>query len=64
MAGVPTVWMVATYPVNVLLIIVVIFLFGWPLSGDGVRFAVGWVVGNSKIADFEISGDRTRLGLG
>jgi hypothetical protein len=46
MAGVPLVWMVATYPVNVLLMIVVIFLFGWPWWRR-VRFAVGPMVGNT-----------------
>ena len=61
--GLPLVRMMAEYPVNALVIVVVIFLFGWPLSGDGVRFAVGRVVGNSKIADFEMSGDGTRLGF-
>jgi hypothetical protein len=54
--------MVAEYPVNALVMIVVIFLFGWSLSGDRGRFAVGRVVGNSKIAVFEISGDGTRRG--
>jgi hypothetical protein len=44
--GLPVVRMVAEYPVNALLMIVVIFLLSWPLSGDGVRFAVGWMVGN------------------
>jgi hypothetical protein len=40
--------------------IVVIFLFGWPWWRR-VRFTIGWMVGNSKIAEFEISGDGTRF---